>query len=134
MAYRNSLRGCIRAMGSLYNNWQQKELFIVHMPRGKYYSVLTPGEFNNLADTAETAGARPIFHGTLRELKEFVFPPEPQLILDSVDLVNIAEAPSTDAEAEIEIEAGEFTLPADHPDREFPGSDAPEELPPPPQS
>lgn len=71
MAYRDSLKGCLREIETIFNYWKCDRLAILHIPKGKYYSVLTMPELEKYMDQGEAEEARLLFNGSLRELQTF---------------------------------------------------------------
>ena len=71
MAARASLKTCILAAIENFHHNKFPSLAIVHHPRGKYYSLLQPSEFNNLPAVQDPDESYIVFLGTQKELHTF---------------------------------------------------------------
>lgn len=78
MLARGSLKKCIECLIFQYHHYGQKMLSIVHVPRGKYYQVLTEEQLVDYNSKPKSNDMRLCFRGSARELEQFarLVPPD----------------------------------------------------------
>jgi len=71
MIGRGSLKKCIEILLYQFNHAGEKQLSIVHVPRGKYYIALTEDMLLDYNRKPKSDEMRLLFRGTERELSQF---------------------------------------------------------------
>lgn len=83
MANRNSLKGCLHTMATLFAQDRHTSLVITCNPQGKYYTLLTPAELQKQKENPNKRDYRVVLHVSKSELSQLLKTPQQSLQLDS---------------------------------------------------
>ncbi len=86
MSFRDSLRKCILYVAEQLDKGHYEFYGIMHNPRGKYYTALSPTELDEKEPTKETEHLRLVFLGTKKELATFCNYEQTDLFKEPVDV------------------------------------------------
>ena len=72
MAYRGSLRKLARLALTVAKQYPDAQFVIVEHPKAKYYSLVSPAEFEKLTSDNYDPSAQPIFYGSPGQLLSLI--------------------------------------------------------------
>lgn len=128
MSYRGSLRQCVAQMGHAYRDFNQRDLAIVRVPKGKYYKIMTIAELDIQEPTGDDEGAGMTFFGSINELRSIMSAPYIQEVLPLDDQEKTEETSPDKEDHNIQSVPAETRTEADNSNREQSGADTSSKL------